>query len=120
MNTEAALNEAIKQVAQAKVAEALSPDILGTMIQAVMDHKDRSYNSSDKEQTTFEKLVNEQIKNSVRLAVTEYISENSAAIKDAVKRSMRTGGLDKLATNVVDAFASNDWRANLEIKLDRD
>lgn len=119
MDTDKALNDAIMQVAQAKVAEALGGDVLGKIIQNVMDHKDRSYNGRRDGRTFFERMVQQEVERAVSEAIREHLKEQGNEIKLAVKTALLSNA-DKVATEVIDAFVGGDWRADLSIKLDRD
>lgn len=119
MNTDDAMKAAIMQVAQAKVAEAMGGDVLGKMIDAVMNHRDRSTYSRDKESTEFERIVKEHLRHAVEVAVREYLSEHREKIAAAVKAAMIEGGVDKMAASIADAFATDDWRASLNISVER-
>lgn len=117
-STDDALKAAVMQVAQAKVAEALGGDILGTMVEAVMKHKDSSYGRRD-DKTEFERLVESHIHHVLSEAIREHLAEHSAAIKAAVAAAMAREGVEKFATTIVDAFQSEDWRAELKVNVER-
>lgn len=118
MNTDDALKTAVMQVAQAKVAEALGGDVLGKMITSVMDHKDYSSYSRDNDKTMFEKLVEGEVERCITSAVREHLAERGDELKSAVKTAL-TDHLDKVATQVVDGFANDDWRASLNLTVVR-
>lgn len=118
MNTDEALAVAMKQVAQAKVAEALGGDVLGKMIDAVMSHKERNTYSNSKDKTEFEKIVDRLLEGAVTAAVRDYLATYNEQIKAAVSTAMK-GHADKVATTVIDAFNGDDWRATLNIEIIR-
>lgn len=116
MSTDDALKDALKQVAQAKVAEALGGDVLGKMVEAVMSHRPKSYGSSRDNPTEFERIVSENIVRLIEDAVQARLVEHGATIKAAVASAMG-GHVDKMATKVIDAFVGEDWRARLHIEI---
>lgn len=118
MNTDEALKAAVMQVAQAKVAEALGGDILGKMVESVMQHTDRRYGET-KSQTEFERIVNQLLHSEITSAAREVLAERREEITASVRAAIQKDGFDKLAVSIVDAFASDDWRASLAITIDR-
>lgn len=115
-DTDKALSEAIKQIAQAKVAEALGGDILDKMITAVMNH--RSSYGSDKK-TMFESMVEEQIRSMLQELVREYLAAHRGRMQEAVSTAL-TEHADKCAATIIDAFVNDDWRAHLQIIVPRE
>ena len=118
-DTDKALADAIKTVAQAKIAEALGGDVLGSIIESVMNHKERTYNGGKQEKTVFETMVENQLRRAVEEAVREYLVTSSVQIKEAVAKAMEARTQD-FAAIIVDSFASDDWRAELKVSIDRD
>jgi hypothetical protein len=118
MNLDAEMKDAIQKVAQAKVAEALGGDVLGKMIEAVMNHRDKNMYNRNAEKTVFEQIVAGLIEDAVRDATREHLKANIEQIKAAVSAGMAAGA-DKIATAVADAYASEEWRAELKIVIDR-
>lgn len=114
-DTDTALNDAVMRVAQAKVAEALGGDILGKMVEKVMTHR----SSYQRDRTEFEVLVEAELYGAVRKAVGHYLQEHSGAIKGAVAAAMASHGVDKFASTIIDAFAEEDWRAQLNVTIAR-
>lgn len=116
MNTDNALAEAIKQVAQAKVAEALGGDILGKMIREVMDHRAKSYGSGKGNPTAFERLVTETIQDMLRKIVRETMEARRDEFVAAVGTAMGDH-MHRMASAVIEAFTSDDWRASLTVTV---
>ncbi len=116
MDTDAELKAAIKQVAQAKVAEALGGDILGDIIKNVMDHKNRGPGRNDK--TMFEEIVDRHIVTAIETAVREHMAENISQINAAVKLALHDHA-DRVTTSILDAFNKDDWRASLNVTVNR-
>lgn len=112
-----ALTAAVKEVAAAKVAEALGGDILTKMVESVMNHTG-SYGGRDRK-TMFEELVDGQI----RALLEEAVRAHLAAYRDqfnAVIATALTEHADRVATGVLDAIVSDDWRANLTVTVERE
>lgn len=116
MSTDAALAEAIKQVAQAKVAEALGGDILGKMVKEVMDHRLKSYGSGKDNPTAFERIVTEIIQNMIRDIVREVLAARREEMTVAINAAM-SGQVNRMATAVIEAFLSDEWRAQLTVTV---
>ena len=116
METEKALQNAIQEVAQAKVAEALGGDVLGKLVGAVMDHRDSYHNRDSK--TAFERIVDNEIHNLLIQTVRKYIDENRTAIMGQVETCLAKR-VKMTAGTIVDAFINEDWRADLTVKLNQ-
>ena len=115
-DTDKTLVEAIHQVAQAKVAEALGGDVLLKIVSAVMEHKDTRYGSDQR--TALEKIIEDQVHRVVTEEVRSYIDEHREEIELAVRKALveNEGGL---AIAIVDAFKTDDWRATMNIEVER-
>lgn len=116
--TDDALAKAIREVANAKIAEALGGDVLDKMITAIMSHRDNSWQSKDNS-TMLEKLVNENIRLAIEEVVRDFIKTHHSKVKTAVEDALNRGGVSVFATSIADAFAAGDWRANLMVSIDR-
>lgn len=119
MSTDDALAEAIKQVAQARVAEALGGDVLGKMVQAVMEYRDKRY-GHDNGKTFFESIVENRIECVIREAVAGVLEARKDEVSEAVKAAFARGGFDTLVGNIIGAFASDDWRATMKIEFPKE
>ncbi|WP_428925012.1 hypothetical protein [Marinibacterium sp. SX1] len=116
MNVDSEMKTAIETVAKAKVAEALGGDVLGRIVQEVLDHKPRGYGGSRDERTTLDRIVIEVVEQQITKAVREVVAENAdvqTKIRDAVRARA-----DAFTATIVDAFAKDDWRADLTVKIE--
>lgn len=110
------VNEAIKTLAKAKVAAALSDDILGELVDSVMKQKSGGYGDKS---TFIERIINEYIEKALRSAVGEVMKERSDEIKSKVKSALNER-TEAFATTIIDSFATDDWRAELSVRVGRD
>ena len=113
--TDKALAAAIKEVANAQVAEALGGDVLGKMVKAIIDHRDSSYRSDNK--TMLEKFVDEGVRRMVEDAVRDYLTEHRESIKASVSTALAARA-DAMAATVTEALLNDDWRADLSVKIE--
>ena len=117
-NIDDELKNAVLAVAKAKVASAMSDDLLGELVASVMKHKESGFNREG-DKTFIEKTVEIGITRAIEQAVNEFLKEKSDLIKVAVKAAMEKKA-DEFATEILDAFAKDDWRATLDIKIHED
>jgi phage baseplate assembly protein W len=115
MNIDEETKKAIETVAKAKVAEALGGDVLGKLVDEVMRHTNRTYGSDTS--TFFDRIVRECIEATIRQAAMAAISDNEA-VKEKIASAIRERA-DHFAVTIVDAFADNDWRAELKVTVNR-
>lgn len=115
-DTDQALRDAIQQVAKAKVAEALGGDVLGKLVKSVMDHRSSSYGARSDNRTEFERIVENEIEHVIRKAAAEVIAEREAEIRASVRKAFNP---DSFAATIIDAFATDDWRASLQVTVKR-
>lgn len=106
---------AIHTVAKAKVAEALGGDVLGRLIDEVMQHKDRSTYGKANALTFFDMIVREVLEETLRREVRAAIG-NDETVKSKVREAIQARA-ETFAVTVMDAFASDDWRAKLEVVI---
>ena len=116
--TDEALKEAVMQVAKAKVAEAMGGDVLGKMIEAVMNHREKGYGRDRDDRTEFEKIVERHIAQAIDEAVRAHLAAYTEQVKAAVRSAMEAK-MDAFAASIVDAFAGEDWRATLQVEIKR-
>jgi len=117
MTVDETMRAAIETVAKAKVAEALGGDVLGKLIDEVMKHKERStYGKNEK--TFFDVVVEDVLRETIRRAVRDEIAKNGV-VHEKLKTAIETRAAS-FAVAVIDAFASDDWRAQLTVKLHGD
>ena len=112
-----ALAAAVEKVAQAKIAEALGGDVLGKIITGVMEHRDSGYGRDNK--TQFERLVEGTVRDMIHRAIKTYLEERREELESSIKTALASKG-DEFASSIIDAFVSEDWRATLEIKINRE
>lgn len=107
------IDAAVEAVAKAKVAEALGGDVIGKIVTEVMNHKDRSY-GANRAETQFDAIVRDCVLVALRRAVEARLDgeEVKRQIADCAEVAVK-----EMATRVVDAFAGDDWRAQLDIHL---
>ena len=67
--------------------------------------------------TLLESLVHDGIRSEIATAIRDHLRAHRPALHKAVSAALN-GKLDKLAMSVVDAFANEDWRADLTVKVD--
>ena len=115
-NIDQEVKEAVLTVAKAKVAASLSEDVLGQLVDSVMQHQSYSHNKDNK--TFIERVVEQHIQEAVRQAVKEHLAENTHQINVAVKAAMADKA-ESFATSILDAFASDDWKASLNVTVER-
>lgn len=118
-NLDKDIADAVQVIAKAKVAEALGGDVLGKMIDTVMNHKDRDRYRNQEGLSEFDILVNDIIRETIRAAVRQHMKDNTETISAAVTAAFARNNTDKLVASIVDALACDDWRASLEVKIDR-
>lgn len=117
-----ALKEAVHQIAAARVAETLggSDGVIKQMVNAVMDHREKQYGSYAADATTYlDQLVNDALRNEVRDAVRDALALRKAEIRDAISTKV-SERVDILSTTIIDAFVTDDWRAELKVEVKKD
>lgn len=112
MSVDDEMKAAIKRVAQAKIAEALGGDVLEKIVFAVMNQR-ASYGADKR--TELERIVHEVIRFELEREVRDFIAKDPAILK-AIRAAIREKA-DEFAISVVSAFASEDWRATLNVHL---
>lgn len=117
MSIDEATKAAIETVAKARVAEALGGDVLGRLVDEVMQHKDRSTYGNQSPLTFFDKIVREVLEVTIRQAVRDAIG-NSDVVKAKLKAAIEARA-ETFAASVIDAFATEDWRVETTVKIDR-
>ena len=119
MSVDQDMNDAIRMVAQAKVAEALGGEegMLAKMVSAVMEHRDSSYRGDNK--TALERIVDVQIHNLLTDVVREQIKALRPQFTEAVSAALKERA-DAFAAVILDGFANDDWRAELNVTVKRD
>ena len=115
MSIDEVTKAAIETLAKAKVAEALGGDVLGKLVDEVMQHTDRSTYGQATQRTFFDKIVRECLETTIRQAVRDEIA-NSEAVKAKLKAAIHERA-EAFAATVIDAFASEDWRAQLTVTI---
>ena len=109
------ISEAVKSVAKAKVAEALGGDVISKIVAEVMSQKRDSYGRSDAK-TWFDQVVFDCVQDVIRKEVASHITTDEMRLK--IKTAIAEKA-DSMATTIVDAFATDNWNAKLEIKIER-
>jgi hypothetical protein len=108
------VSAAVVAVAKAKVAEALGGDIIGKIVDQIMESKVNPHSRNS--DTWFNSVVTGCVENVIRKSVSEHLEtpQMKAQIDAAIlNKSMA------MATTIVDAFVTDSWQARLEIKIDR-
>lgn len=119
MDTDKELKAAIEKVAKAKVAEALGGDVLGKLVESVMNHKQRTaYGGHKTDKTAFETIVEDAITATISRAVREVIAEDTAA-QERIRKLIREQA-DRISVSVIDAFKADDCRIELNVRLGED
>lgn len=118
MSIDEATKNAIEAIAKARVAEALGGDVLGKLVDEVMKHTDRSTYGNPTPRTFFDKIVREVLEDTIRQTVRDEIA-SSEAVKAKLKAAIHEKA-EAFAATVIDAFASEDWRATMTVTIDRE
>ena len=115
-DTEEELRNAVRTMAEARVAEALGGDVLGRIVDSVMKHRDTRYRRSDK--TMLESLIEENVISMVAEVVQEHLRDRKDEIRAAIAKSLAERA-DPFAVAIMDGFVNQDWRADLQVKIMR-
>lgn len=117
MSIDNQVKEAVLVVARAQVAEALGGDVLGKIVADVLNHRPTySYNNQSKT-TVLEDIIREQIGVVAREAVREALG--APELREQIRVAV-VAKAEAFAVSVADAFTKEDWRAELNIKLEGD
>ena len=117
MSIDNQVKEAVLVVARAQVAEALGGDVLGKIVADVLNHRERTAYSGESKTTVLEDIIRDQIRAVAHEAVREAL--NAPEFREQIRVAV-VAKAEAFAVSVADAFNKEDWRAELNIKLEGD
>lgn len=107
---------AVETVAKAKIAEAMGGDVIAKIVTEVMEQKSDKYGRHDAK-TWFEQVVFDSIESVVRQEIAARVEQDD--VKEMIKSAVAEKA-GEIALTVASSFASQDWRAELKININRD
>lgn len=117
------LTEAVDTIIKAKVAEALAGEgntLIEKLVAAALSQEIEIGGTYNRKKVSFlDNEVTNGVERHVAKAINEILDENKERIKAAVRAKMEPA-LDHFSASIVDAFSSDDWRANLVVRVHRE
>lgn len=115
----------IKATIQTKVIEAFNtaPEVVEKLVQAALSKEVNEHGGKpdyrDQKMPFLDYLVGEEIRNAVRSSVREYVAENKEAIVAKVRQAMESGDLTAPLSKAIGQILSEDFRWNVDLKIER-